>query len=103
MGNKLFIGGLSFDTNEPGLRVAFERFGEVIEAKIINDRDTGRSRGFGFVTFADGEGARKAIAEMNGATLDGRALKVNEAEERNFGGGDRGGGRDRRSGGRSRY
>jgi len=93
MGNKLFVGGLNFDTNDFGLRDAFAKFGEIVEAKVINDRDTGRSRGFGFVTFADGASAQKAIAEMNGTTLDGRSLKVNEAEERGGRGGGGGGGR----------
>jgi RNA recognition motif-containing protein len=107
MGNKLFVGGLNFDTNDHGLRDAFARFGEIVEAKVINDRDTGRSRGFGFVTFADGDSARTAIAEMNGTTLDGRSLKVNEAEERSGFGGGRGGGGGggggNRGGGRGRY
>jgi len=92
MGNKLFVGGLSWNTNDDSLRQAFEKFGNVDEARIINDRETGRSRGFGFVTFSDGEGARKAMAEMNGKELDGRAIKVNEAEEKPRGGGGGGGG-----------
>ncbi|MEK7704504.1 MAG: RNA-binding protein, partial [Myxococcota bacterium] len=71
MGNKLFVGGLSFDTTDDGLREAFARFGDIVEAKVITDRDTGRSRGFGFVTFTAGEGARVAIDEMNGTSLDG--------------------------------
>jgi len=105
MGNKLFVGGLNFDTNDHGLRDAFAKFGDIVEAKVINDRDTGRSRGFGFVTFAEGDSARNAISEMNGTTLDGRALKVNEAEERaGFGGGGRGGrGGDRGGRGGGRY
>ena len=95
MGSKLFVGGLSWNTNDDGLRQAFERFGNVDEAKVISDRETGRSRGFGFVTFSDSEGARKAIAEMDGKELDGRTIKVNEAEEKprgGGGGGSRGGG-----------
>jgi len=93
MGNKLFVGSLSFDTTDDGLREAFTRFGEILEAKVITDRDSGRSRGFGFVTFADGAAAKAAIGEMNGTTLDGRTINVNEAQERQGGGGGgRGGG-----------
>lgn len=91
MGKKLFIGGLSWNTNDDGLRQAFEKFGDVEEARIITDRETGRSRGFGFVTFSDGEDARKAISEMDGKELDGRTIKVNEAEEKPRDGGGRGG------------
>jgi len=82
MGNKLFVGGLSWNTGDAGLKSAFERFGEVSEAKVILDRETGRSRGFGFVTFADPSSTESAIQEMNGATLDGRSIRVNEAQER---------------------
>jgi RNA recognition motif-containing protein len=92
MSSKLFVGGLSWDTNDAGLRGAFEPFGEVVEAKVITDRDTGRSRGFGFVTFADPEAARTAMQEMDGSSLDGRSLRVNEAEDRRGGGGGGGGG-----------
>lgn len=82
MTRKLFVGGLSWNTNDDGLRLAFERFGQVDEAKVILDRETGRSRGFGFVTFIESGSARNAISEMNGSSLDGRSIKVNEAEER---------------------
>ena len=90
---KLFVGGLSFSTTDDGLRATFEPFGEVTEAKVITDRDSGRSRGFGFVTFSEDSPARKAIAEMDGTELDGRNIKVNEAEEKSGrgGGGGRGG------------
>ena len=71
---------------------AFSQFGEVTEAKVITDRDTGRSRGFGFVTFEDEDAGEKAISAMNGVELDGRELRVNEAQERRGGGGHRGGG-----------
>jgi cold-inducible RNA-binding protein len=91
MGQKLFVGGLSWDTNDDTLRSAFERFGSVTEAKVINDRDTGRSRGFGFVTFSSPDEARKAMDEMNGQQLDGRSIKVNEAEDKPRGGGGGGG------------
>jgi cold-inducible RNA-binding protein len=100
MSKKLFVGGLSWGTQEQGLREAFEQYGEVIEAKVITDRDTGRSRGFGFVTFANAEEADKAMEQMNGAQLDGRTLNVNEAQDRRGGGGGRGGGG---RGGRNRW
>ena len=92
MGNRLFIGGLSWNTDDDGLRAAFERFGELSDVKVITDRETGRSRGFGFVTFVDPANAQRAIEEMNGSTLDGRTLNVNEAQERERGGGGGGGG-----------
>ncbi|NOY27653.1 MAG: RNA-binding protein, partial [Oligoflexia bacterium] len=93
MAKKLFVGGLAWATSDEGLREAFETFGEVTEAKVILDRDTGRSRGFGFVGFTDDEAAAKAIAAMDGTDLDGRRIRVNEAEERprRGGGGGRGG------------
>jgi len=91
MGKKVFVGGLSWNTSDDTLRQAFERFGQVDEAKVIQDRDTGRSRGFGFVTFADAEGAQMAVSGMDGKELDGRTIKVNEAEDKPRGGG--GGGR----------
>ena len=82
MSKKLFVGSLSWDTNDDGLRAAFEQFGEVAEAIVIKDRMSGRSRGFGFVTFEDGEAADRAIAELNNTELDGRAIKVDVAQER---------------------
>jgi RNA recognition motif-containing protein len=101
MGNRLYVGNLSFDATEDSVRAAFAEAGEVVEVKIISDRDSGRSRGFGFVTMGSAESAQKAITQMNGAMLDGRALKVNEAEERRerTGGGGFGGGGGGRSGG----
>jgi len=92
------VGGLAWATTDETLRNAFDRFGEIVEAVVITDRDTGRSRGFGFVTFAEGSAAEAAMSAMDGAELDGRNLKVNEAEERQRGGG--GGGRGGRGGGR---
>ncbi|KIG11699.1 hypothetical protein DB30_02630 [Enhygromyxa salina] len=88
------MGSLSWDTDDAALRAAFEQFGPVEDAKVINDRDTGRSRGFGFVTFGSDADATKAMEEMNGAVLDGRTLNVNEAKERERrpGGGGGGGG-----------
>lgn len=91
LGNRLFIGGLSWDTDDAGLRAAFEGFGALDDVKVITDRETGRSRGFGFVTFVDSGDAAKAMEQMDGSMLDGRTLKVNEAMERERGGG--GGGR----------
>lgn len=109
MGKKLFVGGLSWNTTDEGLLEAFSAFGEVTDAKVITDRDTGRSRGFGFVTFAESDAASTAIAQMDGTELDGRTIRVNEAEDRGprgGGGGGRGGGGrgggfggDRRGGG----
>jgi len=78
----LFVGSLSWDTTDQTLRDAFKRFGEVVEAKVITERDSGRSRGFGFVTFAEDEAGRNAISEMNGTELDGRTIRVDEASER---------------------
>jgi RNA recognition motif-containing protein len=95
MGSKLYVGNLSYDTNASDLEQLFSAHGTVAEATIINDRDTGRSKGFGFVTMgSDGE-AQAAIAALNGQQHDGRALTVNEAkprEDRPRGGGGGGGG-----------
>ena len=101
MSKKLFVGSLSWDTTDDGLHEAFAQFGEITEAKVITDRDSGRSRGFGFVSFAEDEDARKAIEMMPQSQLDGRTINVNEAQERGGGGrGGRGGGRGGRGGGR---
>jgi cold-inducible RNA-binding protein len=94
MGSKVFVGGLNYATTDETLRAGFERFGEIAEAKVIMDRETGRSRGFGFVTFATPESAQSAISEMDGTEFDGRNIKVNEAEDR----GGRGGGGGARGG-----
>jgi cold-inducible RNA-binding protein len=101
MGNKLFVGGLSWNTDDQGLRTAFEPFGQVEDAKVMTDRDTGRSRGFGFVTFSDSATAQNAIKQLDGTVLDGRTLAVNEAQERapRGGGGGFGGGRGGGGGG----
>jgi len=98
--NKLFVGNLSFNTTENDLRDAFAPHGNVFEINMMMDRDTGRPRGFGFITMSTAEEAQKAIAALNGAQLDGRALTVNVAkprEERAPGGG--GGGRREYGGG----
>ncbi len=92
MAKKLFVGSMSWDTTADSLRQAFSQFGEVTDAVVINDRETGRSRGFGFVTFSDEGDATKAINEMNGTELDGRTINVNEAQEKRGGGGRGGGG-----------
>lgn len=118
---KLFVGSLSWDTTDDSLRDFFATAGNVVTANVVKDRDTGRSRGFGFVEMSTEEEAQKAIQELNGKELDGRTISVNEAkpqEPRTGGGGgfNRGGGsgfgrdsrggsgggfnRDRRSGGR---
>ena len=101
MSKKLFVGGLAWATDDNGLLNAFAAHGEVTDAKVINDRDTGRSRGFGFVTFADPAAADAAMAAMDGSELDGRSIRVNEAQQRGDrrGGGGGGGG----GGGRGGY
>ena len=99
MGRKLFVGGLSWSTTQDTLREAFESFGEVVEAKVITDRETGRSRGFGFVTFREDAAAGAAMAKLDGTELDGRAIRVSEAHEREGRGGRPYGG----SGGQDRY
>lgn len=96
MAKKLYVGGLSYDTTEDTLKKTFADAGTVETAVIINDRDSGRSKGFGFVEMSTEEEAKKAIETLNGTQLDGRAIIVNEArpqEERPRSGGyDRGGG-----------
>jgi cold-inducible RNA-binding protein len=105
MAKKIYVGNLSFQTSENDLNDLFAQFGEVESVKIITDRDTGRSKGFGFVEMAE-DNAEKAISQLNGKELNGRALTVNEAKpmvKRDFGGGGRqksGGGR---RGGYDRY
>jgi len=88
----LFIGNLSYETTEADLREAFGAFGEVTSAAVITDRDTGRSRGFGFVEMAEDAEARAAIEGMNDKPLNGRPLNVNEARPREARGGGGGGG-----------
>ena len=102
MSKKLFVGSLSWDTNDEGLRNAFSAHGEISEAIVISDRDTGRSRGFGFVTFDDDDAADKAVAALNGTELDGRTIKVDVAQaKQRSGGGGGGGGRGGGGGGYS--
>ena len=97
MSSRLYVGNLSFHATTESVREAFAQHGSVTDVHLVLDRQTGQSRGFAFVTMGDQEQANKAIAAMNGAMLDGRALRVNEAEERpqrsgGFGGGGGGGG-----------
>ena len=102
MSNKLFVGNLSFNTTENDLQDLFAAHGNVLETNLMMDRATGRPRGFGFVTMSTAEEAEKAIATLNGKSVDGRALTVNVArprEERPPGGGGGGGGRGYGGGG----
>ena len=82
MSTKLYVGNLSFNTNEQDLQDVFAEVGTVESTNIIEDRDTGRSRGFGFVEMSSAEEAQKAIEELDGKEVDGRQLKVNEAKPR---------------------
>jgi len=104
---RCFVGGLAWATTDTRLEDAFRHFGDVVQSKVIADRETGRSRGFGFVTFADENAMNAAIKEMNGKELDGRNITVNQAQSRGQGGGgDRsggGGGGYSRSGGGAGY
>ena len=92
MNTRLYVGNLSFNTNAEGVRAAFQDFGTVSDVHLVSDRETGRSRGFAFVTMGTPEEAAKAIEGMDGHTLDGRPLRVNEAEQRQPRGGGGGGG-----------
>ena len=119
MSNKLFVGNLSFNTTENDLNDAFAAFGTVTETNLMMDRETGRPRGFGFITMSSAEEAQKAIEALNGKDMDGRALTVNVAKPREErapggggggrreygggGGGRSGGGGGYSGGGRSRY
>lgn len=100
MATKLFVGSLPYSTTDDDLRDLFKSYGDVASAKVIFDRETNRSKGFGFVEFEDDEAAKKAIDELNNSDLGGRSIVVNEARpqearppRRDFGdrGGDRGG------------
>ena len=92
MNSKLYVGNMSFNTTEDALRDAFTQFGTVTDVYIANDRETGRPRGFAFVTFSSEAESKAAIEKMNGADLDGRALTVNEARPKESSGGGGGGG-----------
>jgi RNA recognition motif-containing protein len=97
----IFVGNLSFSTTQDDLQAAFARFGSVERVNIVTDRDTGQARGFAFVEMTDRGEAEKAISQLNGKDLNGRALNVNEARPKTQGGG--GGGRGGGGGGRNRY
>jgi RNA recognition motif-containing protein len=92
MGKKLYVGNLPFSTTEDELREIFERHGRVDSVNVITDRETGRPRGFGFVEMAEASAATDAIRALDGTQLGGRALKVNEAQDKRSGGGGGGGG-----------
>ena len=95
----LYVGNMSFQTTESELRSIFEPYGEITRIQVMTDRDTGQARGFAFVELADDEQAAKAITELNGKELDGRALNVNEARPKPERSGPRGGGGGRGRGG----
>lgn len=104
----IFVGNLDFNTGEEELRQLFEAYGQVDRVSIMTDRETGRSRGFGFVEMTNAEDGEKAIAALNGNQLGGRTLNVNEARPKVERGGGGGGGRDRGGrggggGGRNRW
>lgn len=107
MAVKLYVGGLAWATTDQSLEAAFSRFGKIESARVVTDRESGRSRGFGFVEMDSAEDAQNAIKEMNGTELDGRSITVNEARPMDpnaprkprFGGG---GGRGGYGGGQSR-
>ncbi|HOJ67751.1 MAG TPA: RNA-binding protein [Candidatus Hydrogenedentes bacterium] len=88
----IYVGNLSYTTTDDSLREAFEAFGEVSSARVIMDRETGRSRGFGFVEMPSSEEGHAAISALDGRDLDGRAIKVNEARPKDDNRGPRGGG-----------
>ncbi len=92
MSTRLYVGNLSFNTTGDTVRSEFEAIGAVTDVHLVMDRDTGRPRGFAFVTMGSPAEAQKAISEMNGKNVDGRPLRVNEAEERPGRGGGGGGG-----------
>lgn len=92
MGKKLYVGNLSYETTDADLRDMFEQHGSVSSAQVIMDRDTGRSKGFGFVEMAENQHADAAIAALNGQSSGGRQLTVNEARPKTTGGGGGGGG-----------
>ncbi len=98
MSRKLFVGGLPWATDDEALHEGFEKHGTLVEAKVITDRESGRSRGFGFVTYENEEDAQTALEALNGTDFGGRRIKVDFAQERaprrdDWGGGGGGGGR----------
>ncbi len=99
MGTKIYVGNLPWRATDAQLSQLFGNHGEVVDAKIVTDRETGRSRGFGFVTMASDDAVQAAIRALNGYSLEGRSLVVNEAREQSGGGGGGYGGGGGRSGG----
>ena len=99
----IYVGNLSYDTGNAELKDAFAQYGEVSDARIVEDKFTGRPRGFGFVEMANSADGQKAIAGLNGTNLQGRTITVNEARAREDRGGGGGGGRGGGSRGGSRY
>jgi RNA recognition motif-containing protein len=91
MATKLYVGGLAYSVNDQGLEALFTEYGKVVSSAVIKDRDTGQSKGFGFVELEDADAAQKAIAAMNGKDVDGRSITVNEARPQ-VDRGNRGGG-----------
>lgn len=96
---RCFVGGLAWATDSESLQLAFASYGDVVDSKVITDRETGRSRGFGFVTFSTEQSMLEAIENMNGKELDGRNITVNQAQSRGGGGGGYGGGGGQYGGG----
>ena len=103
MSTKLYVGNLSFNTSTQDLETMFAEFGTVQSANVIEDRETGRPRGFAFVEMSSGDEAQAAIASLDGKEVDGRNLKVNEAKPREDRGGSRNGGGFGGGGRRDRY
>jgi RNA recognition motif-containing protein len=104
MAKRLYVGNLSWNVTDEDLREVFQADGrQVVDARVITDRETGRSRGFGFVEFASSEEGAAAIEALDGHELDGRPMRVNEAQERSGGGGGGGGGRHGGGGGGRRW
>ncbi|XP_032876656.1 cold-inducible RNA-binding protein-like isoform X2 [Amblyraja radiata] len=98
---KLFVGGLSFETDEPALESVFSKYGEIVDTRVIKDKASLASRGFGFITFENPEDATEALQAMNGKVVDGRQIRVDHAEKKSSDGGGRGG--YRRGGGGGGY
>jgi len=103
MNNKIYVGGLPFSVTDGQLQEIFQAHGSVESARVISDKFTGQSRGFGFVEMSSGSEAQKAIDALNGTQLEGRTLTVNEAKPMASRDSRGGGGRDNRSGGRNRW
>jgi len=101
--SKLFVGGLAWHTDDTTLRAKFEEFGSVEEAVVVKDRDTGRSRGFGFVRYSNDDEATNAMNNMNDVEFDGRRIRVDKATDRRQGGGGFGGGQSYGGGGGGGY